>query len=235
MLFTSKAKAHFKGFLFPADIILSAVYMKCKFTLSYRDIEELCSMRGIEVDHSTIQRWMRRFVPLLDKTFRKKKQLVNDSWRMDETYIKVRSKWVYLYRAVDKYGDTIDFLLRAKRDKVAAKAFFRKAIKHNRQPRIINIDKSGSNTYALEDINKELGGNKEKEIVIRQNKYLNNRIEGDHRFIKKITRPMLGFKSFYSARVTITGIEIAHMIRKKQIENETNLKNYQVFANLINL
>ena len=139
---------------------------------------------------------------------------------MDETYIKVKGKWVYLYRAVDKYGDTIDFMLRAKRDKRAAKAFFKKAIKSGGQPINVNIDKSGSNTSALNSINKPLSV--EDQIEIRQNKYLNNTIEGDHRFIKKPTRPMLGFKSFKSAAKTIAGIELLHMIKKGQLNDNDN-------------
>jgi len=215
--------------------------MKCRFSLSYRDIEELCEIRGIILDHSTIQRWVIRFIPMIEKKLRRKKKSVSSSWRMDETYIKIKGKWVYLYRAVDKYGDTIDFLLRAKRDKVAAKAFFKKAIKQNGKPEKINIDKSGSNTYALSDLNKEYKANNEEEIEIRQNKYLNNIVEGDHRFIKRITRPMLGFKSFNSARKTIAGIEIVHMIRKKQINIDIgkdkninkDLSNHRIFMSLI--
>ena len=146
---------------------------------------------------------------ILEGRFRKRKKPVNGSWRMDETYIKVKGKWVYLYRAVDKYGDTIDFMLRAKRDKGDAKAFFKKTIKSSGQPINVNIDKSGSNTSALNSINKPLS--KEDQIKIRQSKYLNNKIEGDHRFIKKLTRPMLGFKSFRSAAKTIVRIELGQL------------------------
>jgi len=225
---------YFKGFSFPSDIILTAVYIKCRFSLSYRDIEELCEMRGVRLDHATVQRWVIRFIPLLDKRFRLRKKSVSDSWRMDETYIKIRGKWKYLYRAVDKYGDTIDFLLRAKRNKPAAKAFFRKGIRQNGKPAKVNIDKSGSNTYALADMNSKYEQNNEGEIEIRQNKYLNNRIEGDHRFIKRIVRPMLGFKSFESARITIAGIETVNMIRKSQLNTTTNNQsNYDQFTSLI--
>jgi putative transposase len=201
--------------------------------LSYRDIEELCQMRGITVDHATIHRWVIAFTPLLDRQFRQKKKPVSSSWRMDETYIKVRGKWKYLYRAVDKYGNTIDFLLRAKRDRIAAKAFFSKVIKQNGKPEKVNIDKSGSNTFALNILNEEYTQNEEDEIEIRQNKYLNNRIEDDHRFIKRITRPMLGFKSFASARITVAGIELVHMIRKNQLSTKNNSSNYDKFTSLI--
>ena len=190
-------------------------------------------MRGITVDHATIQRWVIRFTPLLDKQFRRNKKPVSSSWRMDETYIKVRGKWKYLYRAVDKHGETIDFLLRAKRDKIAAQAFFRKAIKQHGKPEKVNIDKSGANISALTSFNKEYTDNNEDEIEIRQNKYLNNRIEGDHRFIKRITRPMLGFKSFASARITIAGIELVNMIRKNQLSTKNNSSNYDKFTSLL--
>ncbi len=152
---------------------------------------------------------------------------------MDETYIKVRGQWKYLYRAVDKYGDTIDFLLRAKRDKIAVKAFFKKVIRQNGKPEKVNIDKSGANIAALMDMNTEYKSSKAADIIIRQNKYLNNRIEGDHRFIKRITRPMLGFKSFTSAKITLAGIEIVHMIRKNQLITEDNQNNYDKFVSLI--
>ena len=135
---------------------------------------------------------------------------------MDETYIKLNGKWVYLYRAVDKEGNTIDFLLRAKRDAVAAKAFFKKAFKQHGRPDKVTVDKSGSNKAALDACNQ--GMDEEKTIEIRQVKYLNNIVEQDHRFIKKRTRPTLGFKNFYSAVATITGIENIRMIQKGQVQ-----------------
>jgi transposase-like protein len=134
---------------------------------------------------------------------------------MDETYIKLNGKWVYLNRAVDKFGDTIDFLLRAKRDAVAAKAFFRKTFKENGRPDKVTIDKSGSNKAVVGSFNEGVPEN--EQIEVRQKKYLNNIVEQDHRFIKKRTRPMLGFKNFYSAKETISGIENIRMIQKGQI------------------
>jgi transposase-like protein len=206
---------HFKGFCSSPSLIMLFVYMKCRFSLSYRDLEEMMMIRGAKIDHATLQRWVKRFVFLIDKRVRQRKKPVNGSWRMDETYIKLNGKWVYLYRAVDKEGNTIDFLLRAKRDAVAAKAFFRKAFKENSRPDKVTIDKSGSNKAALDSFNKDVA--KEEEIEIRQIKYLNNIVEQDHRFIKKRTRPTLGFKNFYSAKETISGIENIRMIQKGQI------------------
>lgn len=206
------------------------VYMKCRFSLSYRELEEMASIRGAKIDHATLQRWLIKFVPLLDKQVRKRKKPVGNSWRMDETYIKVNGKWVYLYRAVDSFGNTIEFLLRKYRDTAAAKAFFCKAFKNNSHPEKITIDKSGSNISALVSINKTLL--KDKQIEVRQVKYLNNIIEQDHRFIKKRTKPMLGFKSFRSAKITIAGIENIRIIQKGQIigsnDNASTFENFKM-------
>ena len=208
------------------------VYMKCRFSLSYRDLEEMASIRGAKIDHATLQRWVIKFVPLIDRAVRKRKKLVGNSWRMDETYIKISGAWVYLYRAVDSMGNTIEFLLRKHRDAVAAKAFFRKAFKHNGHPKKVTIDKSGSNISALKAVNKELP--EDKQIEVRQVKYLNNIVEQDHRFIKKRTKPMLGFKSFRSAKITITGIENIRIIQKRQlIGSNNNLSTYQNFKMLM--
>ena len=156
--------------------------MKCRFSLSYRDLEEISIIRGLKIDRATIARWVIRFVPLLDQEIRKRKKPTGSSWRMDETYIKIKCRWFYLYRAVDSAGQTIDFLLRKHRDNMAAKAFFRKAIRNNNNPEKIAIDKSVSNISALNDINADLP--QKEQIKIRQTKYLNNIVEQDHRFIK---------------------------------------------------
>ena len=197
--------------------------MKCRFSLSYSELEEMMQMRSAVIDHSTLQRWVGRFARLIRDRVRARKKPVNGSWRMDETYIKLNGKWVYLYRAVDKEGNTI-FLLRAKRDAVAAKAFFRKAIKENGRPKKVTVDKSGSNKAALDYCNQDV--TEEEKIEIRQIKYLNNIIEQDHRFIKKRTRPTLGFKSFQSAKATIDGIESVRMIQKGQTANNSAFSNF---------
>jgi transposase-like protein len=201
-----------KGMRFPADVILVCIRWYAAYPLSYRHLEEIMQERGVVVDHSSINRWAIRFLPLLEKAFRKHKHAVGTSWRMDETYIKVNGGWKYLYRAVDKQGQTVDFLLTAKRDAAAARRFIEKAMRHNTVPDKVTMDKSGANQAALEQLNKQ----REVPITIRQVKYLNNIVEQDHRAIKRITRPMLGFNSFQAARAILAGIELMHMIRKGQ-------------------
>ena len=193
-------------------VILQAVYFKLRFSLSYRDVEELLSIRGIRVDHATIQRWVYKFSPLIEAGLKKRRKVVGNSWRIDETYIKVKGEWMYLYRAVDREGNTVDFLLARRRNKLAAHKFLIKAISNNGCPRVINIDKSGANKEAIRTYNQR----RLKRIRIRQCKYLNNRVEGDHRFIKWRIQNTLGFKSFESASRTLIGIEIVRMIKKGQ-------------------
>ncbi len=153
-----------------------------------------------------------KYTPDFEKSFHRKKRKIRKSWRLDETYIKVKGKWTCYDRAVDKQGNTIDFYLSERRNKTAAKCFLAKAIKRNSKPSIINIDKSGANTAGISRYNKL----KIKRIKIRRCKYLNNIIEQDHRFIKRLTRPMLGFKSLVTASITLAGIEVVRMLRKGQ-------------------
>jgi transposase-like protein len=155
--------------------------------------------RGISVDHSTVHRWAIKVLPVLEKEFRHHKRVVARSWRMDETYIEVRGQWKYLYRAVDKQGNTVDFLLRARRDKVAAQRHLEKSIDQNGEPETVTIDKSGANLAALDALNAE----RDTPVKIRQKKYLNNIVEQDHRAIKRRTRPMLGFNIFRCVRILL--------------------------------
>ncbi|MDP7195133.1 MAG: IS6 family transposase [SAR202 cluster bacterium] len=215
---------------YPKLIIYLCVYYYHRYALSYRDIEEIMIDRGINVDHSTVQEWVVKYTKLFEKNIHKKKRNTDKSWRMDETYIKVKGKWKYLYRAVDKYGNTIDFLLTAKRNTKAALRFLNRAIKNNGMPEKITIDGSDANNAAIESINK--GFKKEDKITIRKTKYLNNIIEQDHRGIKKICKPMLGFKNFHSAQKVLRGIEVVKIIRKKQIPASENQTNFETFCSL---
>src|SRR6266403_3239898 len=170
--------------------------------------------RGVSVDHSTLNRWVIKYAPEFEKAFRPQQRPVGRSWRLDETYVKIKGKWAYLYRAVDKEGHTIDFLLTPTRDRGAAEAFLRKAIRSQGLPEKITIDKSGANTAAITRYNRI----HRTAIIIRQSKYLNNIVEQDHRAVKRVVKPMLGFKSFGAARSTIAGIEVMHAIRKGQLD-----------------
>jgi transposase-like protein len=203
----------FKGAHFAKDIILVGVRWYLAYPLSYRHVEELLEERGVLLDHATIQRWVVKYSPLLEEAFHRRKRPVWVSWRMDETYIKIKGQWYYLYRAVDKTGQTIDFLLTEQRDERAAKRFLTKAIRRHGVPETITIDGSAANKAAIESYNTEHGTT----IAIRQVKYLNNIVEQDHRGVKRVTRPMLGFKSFAAAQDTLVGIELMHMIKKRQL------------------
>ena len=198
---------------FPIDVILVCIRWYAAYPLSYRHLEETMQERGVFVDHSSINRWAIRFLPLLEKVFRKHKRPVGGSWRMDETYMKVKGAWKYLYRAVDKEGKTVDFLLTARRDKAAALRLFDKAMRASGLPEKVTMDKSGANKAAMDEIN----GRGEARVIVRQVKYLNNIMEQDHRAIKRVTAPMLNFKSFRAARNVLAGIELMHMIRKGQL------------------
>lgn len=211
-------------------IILMAVRWYLGYSLSYRQEEELLAERGIYVDHTTIHRWVVEYSPKLFKKIHNCKKKIHKSWRMDETYIKVNGKWHYLYRAVDKRGQTIDIFLSKRRDTASAKLFFQKTFRSSGVPEKVNIDKSGSNKAALKAMNEEI--NSKDKILIRQNKYLNNFVEQDHRFIKKIVKPMLGFYSLKSARATLCGIEVHHMLRKGQYKFKSHLPIWEQFSSL---
>jgi len=222
----------FKGHQYPKSVILYAVFFYVRYGVSYRDLEEIMAERGVEVDHATLNRWVVKFSPTIAANAQAKKKPTAVSWRMDETYIKVRGKWTYLYRAVDKFGKTLDFMLSERRDTAAARRFFKRAVGTNGVPDRIAVDKSGANLAGLLSLNvilKFTGTGRIIEIV--QSKYLNNIVEQDHRFIKKITRPMLGFKAFHSAAATLAGIEAAHMIHKGQL-GQNGVSPFKQFAAL---
>ena len=184
--------------------------------------------RGVQVDHATINRWVVKFSPMLLRRARGYRGSVGKSWRMDETYIRVRGDWMYMYRAVDKQGRTVDFLLTARRDADAALRFLRRAIEHNGMPDKINIDCSGANAAGITAYNQETAAT----VEIRQCKYLNNIVEQDHRFVKQKMVAALGFKTFYTAKVTLAGVELMHMIRKGHVRPLADGSDAQQFRAL---
>jgi transposase-like protein len=207
----------FKWRHYESEIILLCVRWYLPYALSYRDLEEMMAERGLSVVHTTIYRWVQAYAPEIEKRCRPHLKLTNDSWRVDETYVKVRGQWMYLYRALDSAGNTMDFLLNATRSRRAAKRFFRKVLggKHVTAPRVINVDKNPTYIGAIRDLKREkllAEGCKR-----RPSQYMNNIIEQDHRFMKRRIRPGLGFFSYPTAWRTIRGFEAMHMIRKGQI------------------
>ena len=208
----------FKGRHFSGEVVLWAVRWYCRYGISYRDLETMMAERGVRVDYSTIYRWVQRFAPELEKRMRLHLKQSNDSWRVDETYIKVRGQWMYLYRAVDSTGQTLDFLLNQTRSKRAAKRFFRQVLgrSHVTKPRVINVDQNASYPGAVADLKQE--NLLPNSCQYRTSKYLNNRIEQDHRFIKRRVKPGLGFFSYITAWRTLQGYEAMNMIRKGQVK-----------------
>lgn len=173
------------------------------------------------MDHTTIFRWVQHYAPLLEKRCRAKLRPTNDSWRVDETYIKVKGQWMYLYRAVDTQGATVEFMLSPTRDAVSAKRFFRKALRarHTVPPRMINVDRNPAYPKAVGKLKKK--DTLPQGCKLRPVKYLNNLIEQDHRFIKRRTNPGMGFGSFDTAWRTIQGYEAMHQLRKGQVQGTT--------------
>ncbi len=217
----------FKGRHFDRTVILLCVRWYLAYNLSLRNLEEMMAERGIRVDHATIHRWIIRYSPELLNRFNSRKRAVTAKWHVDETYIKVRGEWKYLYRAIDSNGDTIEFWFSAKRNLTAAKRFLRKALKRHGRPERIVIDGSQTNREAIlacdtESRLQDRARRELKPIRIRRSAYLNNRIEQDHRAIKRRVRPMLGFQSMTSARVILGGIEMIHMMRKQQAKYACN-------------
>ncbi len=217
----------FKGRHFDRSVILLCVRWYLAYGLSLRNLEEMMAERGISVDHATIHRWTVRYAPLLLEQFNRRKRPVAAKWHMDETYIKVRGQWRYLYRAIDSHGHTIEFWFSERRNLTAAKRFRRKALKRHGRPERIAIDGSQTNQEAIlscdtTDQLRDRSRRELKPIRIRQSRYLNNRVEQDHRAIKRRVRPMLGFKSMASARAILGGIEMVHMMRKGQAKYACN-------------
>ncbi len=224
----------FKWRHYQPEIILLCVRWYLAYPLSYRQVAEMVrrvrscrfasesnspvNERGLNVHHTTVFHWVQEYGPEIERRCRPHLRPTNDSWRVDETYIKVKGKPKYLYRAVDSAGNTLDFLLTAKRNAATAKRFFRKMLKalHTQTPRVITVDKNAAYPKAIDELkaDQELS----KKVKLRQKKYLNNIIEQDHRCIKRLVKPGMGFGSFNTARRTLKGYEIMNMLRKGQVE-----------------
>ncbi|MCQ6530903.1 IS6 family transposase [Bacillus mycoides] len=225
-----KKEKTFKWKHYQPDIILLTVRWYLRYNLSFRDLVEMMEERGFSLAHTTIMRWVHQYGPELDKRIRRHLKQTNDSWRVDETYIKIKGQWMYLYRAVDSEGSTIDFYLSKTRNHKAAKRFFKKALQslHASKPRVITVDKNPAYPIAIEKLKKEK--KMPAGIQTRQLKYLNNIVEQDHRFIKRRIHSMFGFKSFQTAVSILSGVEAMHMIKKKQIDlRDQSVQNQNIF------
>ena len=209
------AKKLFGGRHFDREVIILCVRWYLRFKLGYRDLVEIMAERGLPMAHTTIMRWVHRYVPEFERRWNRFARPVGQSWRVDETYVKIRGEWVYLYRAVDRDGNTVDFRLSKRGDVGAAKAFFRKAIKRQGStPRIITLDGYAASHRAVREMKAD--GQLASGTKLRSSKYLNNLIDQDHRGVKLRIGPMLGFKRFRTAAITIAGIELSRRIQKGQ-------------------
>ena len=217
---------------FPVEIILVCVRWYCKYGISYRDLTEMMQERDVEVDPSTIMRWVHRYAPELEKRVPAYQGYGSTSWRVDETYVKVGGQWKYLFRAVDKHGVLIDFMLSDRRNAGAAHRFLAKALTtmRNWPPSSITTNKLRSYPDAIERLKRD--GQLSRETKHRTSKYLNNIIEADHGALKRVIKPTRGFQRMRTAIATIKGFEIMRMIRrghcltcKKGVRNEIRFVN----------
>ena len=210
----ASAQELFRGRHFDQEIIVLCVRWYLTFKLSSRDLVQIMAERGIALAHTTILRWVQRYVPDFEKRWNQHARPVGDSWRVDETYIKIKGQWMYLYRAVDKAGRTVDFLLSKRRDVAAAQGFFSRAIPAawgTEGDHLGQLRRLPSGVAKL-----KAAGTLPHRVRIRSSKYLNNVVEQDHRRIKHASGPVLGLKRFETAAVTIRGIELAEKIKKQQ-------------------
>jgi transposase-like protein len=213
---SSGSSSLFKGRHFDSSIIILCVRWYITYKLSYRDLKQMMAERGVDLAHTTILRWVQYYIPEFEKRWGRFARPVGTSWRVDEIYIRVRGEWKYLYRSVDKQANTIDFLLCEHRDIEAAKRFFTQAIDRHRAPEKITLDAYPATHSAIAELKES--GMLPPQVLVRTSKYLNNLIEQDNRRAKQRVYPILGFKMFGNAAVTISGVELAHKVKKGQFD-----------------
>jgi transposase-like protein len=213
----------FTGFRFPREVIVLAVRWYLRYGLSYRDVEELLAERGVQVDHVTIYRWVQRFTPLLIDAARPCRHATGDRWFVDETYVKIAGRWVYLYRAIDQFGQVIDVLVAEKRDMAATRRFFTRALEHRPSPTEVTTDRAAAYPRVLDELVPAA------RHVTEQ--YANNAIEADHGRLKSRLRPMRGLKQLRCARVISAGHAFIQNIRRGHYELGTEeVLNLRVLA-----
>jgi transposase-like protein len=212
-------KQPFKWKHFEGGIILWLVRWYCRYALSYKDLKEMAAERGLFVERSTIFRWVQEYAPEINKRMKPHLKMTCDSWKLDETYVKIKGKWHYLYRAIDKQGNTLDWMLSNQRNKKAAKRFFKKLLgnKHTVDPRVINVDKSPTFPPALSEL--QAANDAPSKTKLRAVKYLNNSMENDHKCTKLKSRYRQWYQSFSTARNTLDGMESLRALQKGQVRN----------------
>ena len=201
------------------EVILWLVTWYCRYALSYRDLQEIAQERGLKVAHTTIYRWVQEYAPEINKRTKPFLKQTCNSWKVDETYVKIKGKWYYLYRAIDKTGSTLDWMLSFHRNKKSAKRFFKKCLsnEHIVSPRVINVDKSPTFPPALSEL--QAANEAPLDTKLRAVKYLNNAVENDHKFVKCKSRYRQWYQSFFTARNTLDGMETMRMIQKGQVRH----------------
>ena len=220
-----------------SDVILWLVTWYCRYALSYGDLQEIAQERGLKLERSTIYRWVQEYGPEISKRIKPYLKMPCNSYKVDETYVKTKGIWHYLYRAIDKSGQNLDWMLSKYRNKKSAKRFFKKILGNHRtvDPRVINIDKSPTFPPALNEL--QASGEAPSKTKLRAIKYLNNSIENDHKFIKSKSRYRQWYQSFSTARNTLDGMETMRMIQKGQVRfvGKDIVKQYQFVKNLFSV
>jgi transposase, IS6 family len=223
---SSRRPPLFRKRWFEPTVIVTCVRWYLRFSLSLRDVEELIAERGLSVAHTSIWRWTQTYGPEVLRRLQGQVKRKSSTWHMDETFVRVAGRWMYLFRAVDSGGQTVDFYLSETRDREVAKLFLKRALANpdNRPPRVFARDGLRSYPAAIRELQKE--GHLHRRCRQHTRRYCNNRIESDHRAIKRRLRAMQGPRTTATARVVIQGIEAAHMIRKGKVLGITHQNLY---------